>query len=745
MEVIADKKTGSSVGEKTQAEEGAVCDECGYEKKSVAAGCARCGAVPGAVVPQKVLSYGEPPNPHDVEFERIKAEISEGTGFDSDLENYMTSVECKAEEGDALAQEFLGRRALGEKDPKRAAWLFRCAAESGNSFAEYALGWMHKSGEGVEKDLYAAVRFYRKAAAKGEPQAIWALAEMYSRGECLVRDDAKATSLVRVLADAGYPIAQYEMSRRYYHGIGVNKDLGQALVWCSLAANAGHAGAESMLARFYDVGEGVRQDEAEALKWLERASAHGDLRASLDLSIRYCQGIGTAKNPGRAYYLAYEAADRGYEEAYWQVGYYFRYGIGVKQDDRRADKWLLKALDSNASMPWNGNKPETAEKEFPCRMKWAGEDSDRLVKVTEWTRISGYDSGSREVLQKGVALGYPWAQNTLGVAFQEGGLGLKKDIFEALRLYKLAADAGEASALCNLGMLYQEGNGVERDLAMAERLYRRAIAAGNVASERNLAWQLWEKNTKEAVSLMESAASKGDLSAMSWLGFCLVRGDKMPKDVDRGMRMLESAGLQGKAEAWSLLGDLHSAGEHLQRDYNLAFSCYERAAQGGCSEAYRIISEYYASGLGCPQDNRKAMEALQTSIELGNELAMCRFGELLRDNGEYDKALEWFEKSWKAGCATGRYQMALMHWRGEGVPQNAHKAIRIAEEAVAAGAEDLEGLCGPRVESDGQAAKPGRRTDEDASRPYGTAGILPALVVIILVLVVLCKLVASIN
>ena len=89
--------------------------------------------------------------------------------------------------------------------------------------------------------------------------------------------------------------------------------------------------------------------------------------------------------------------------------------------------------------------------------------------------------------------------------------------------------------------------------------------------------------------------------------------------------------------------------------------------------------------------------------------------------------------------------MALMYWRGEGVPQDAHKAIRIAEEAVAAGAEDLEGLCDPSVESDGQAAKPGRRREEDASRPYGTAGILPALVVIILVLIVLCKLVASIN
>ena len=49
---------------------------------------------------------------------------------------------------------------------------------------------------------------------------------------------------------------------------------------------------------------------------------------------------------------------------------------------------------------------------------------------------------------------------------------------EALRLLRLAADEGDATAISNLGVLFANGQGVPRDLDEACRLYSQAIALG---------------------------------------------------------------------------------------------------------------------------------------------------------------------------------------------------------------------------------------------------------------------------
>jgi uncharacterized protein len=70
-----------------------------------------------------------------------------------------------AEQGDALAQYNLGRMyETGEgvpKDYKEAAKWCCKSAEQGNADAQYTLGWMFENGEGVPEDRKESVKWYR--------------------------------------------------------------------------------------------------------------------------------------------------------------------------------------------------------------------------------------------------------------------------------------------------------------------------------------------------------------------------------------------------------------------------------------------------------------------------------------------------------------------------------------------------------------------------------------------------------
>ena len=70
------------------------------------------------------------------------------------------------------------------------------------------------------------------------------------------------------------------------------------------------------------------------------------------------------------------------------------------------------------------------------------------------------------------------AQFNLGVAYRNGR-GVARDFAEAVRWYRLAAEQGFAVAQNYLGAMYDNGEGVERDHEEAVRWYRLADGQEN--------------------------------------------------------------------------------------------------------------------------------------------------------------------------------------------------------------------------------------------------------------------------
>src|SRR5258708_38096898 len=80
-----------------------------------------------------------------------------------------------------------------------------------------------------------------------------------------------------------------------------------------------------------------------------------------------------------------------------------------------------------------------------------------------------------------------WTSSAWKAVYYRDGLGdVSKDDCEAARLFKLAADQGNALAQHNLGFMYQNGRGVPQDNAAAIGWYRKAADQVYAPAQVNL-------------------------------------------------------------------------------------------------------------------------------------------------------------------------------------------------------------------------------------------------------------------
>ena len=96
------------------------------------------------------------------------------------------------------------------------------------------------------------------------------------------------------------------------------------------------------------------------------------------------------------------------------------------------------------------------------------------------------------------------------------GMGIPKDLRQAIELYQLAAAQGLSSALNTLGTFHERGTGVPKDEIRALELYELAAMKGNGAAQFNLAVLHYHgsgekvpQNLRKAISLLQQAMANG--------------------------------------------------------------------------------------------------------------------------------------------------------------------------------------------------------------------------------------------
>jgi hypothetical protein len=189
--------------------------------------------------------------------------------------------------------------------------------------------------------------------------------------------------------------------------------------------------------------------------------------------------------------------------------------------------------------------------------------------------------------------GDPAAQYSLGLLYGSGN-GIAKNLFEAAKWYRRAAEQGHAKAQAMLGMLYNSGLGVPQSHPEAIKWWRRAADQGDADARFNLGMAYWKgegvtQDFDKANSLFRSMAPAGNSYARSVLGTrSAPRSSRRP-----GEAAPQSSRIDPPRQARSSLPDPSSPS---------SFPAYLSAAQAGDANAQSQVGYMYAVGRGIARD-----------------------------------------------------------------------------------------------------------------------------------------------
>lgn len=184
-----------------------------------------------------------------------------------------------------------GTRLYYAGDRKAAIEQLRKAAENGHPIAQWKLGKIYQSGDGVPANDAKAFEFYREVVdnhsddARGTPQAAFvasafvALGSYYLKGidNTAVRPNVtRARELYTYAASIfGDADAQFNLGRLYLDPTSADRDPRQAARWLTVAAKKGHAGAQALLGQLLFSGDDdLPRHPAQGLMWLTVARAN---------------------------------------------------------------------------------------------------------------------------------------------------------------------------------------------------------------------------------------------------------------------------------------------------------------------------------------------------------------------------------------------------------------------------------------------------------------------------------------
>ena len=83
-------------------------------------------------------------------------------------------------------------------------------------------------GAFMRRDYATAIRGFRVHAEQGDAEAQFSLGVMYATGEGIFKDDAEAVRWYRLAAKQGHASAQFNLGVRYANGAGVPEDDAEA-------------------------------------------------------------------------------------------------------------------------------------------------------------------------------------------------------------------------------------------------------------------------------------------------------------------------------------------------------------------------------------------------------------------------------------------------------------------------------------------------------------------------------------
>ena len=293
-------------------------------------------------------------------------------------------------------------------------------------------------------------------------------------------------------------------------------------------------------------------------------------------------------------------------KALYEKGFDYEYGITKTVDRTLADKFLKEAADlghADALFFLGMNAVDRGDLEqaraYADSAIELGNMAGKyiLAEISEQEYLGDseelYKAGFKVIKEK-VEQGDLHYSNVLGYAYRFG-IGTKKDIEQAIKVFTPSAEQGNAMSLGHLSEIYLEQDKIEKAkplmLKAAEKnnskaqlnlsfidddteksLYWLNKAAENneISAIMNLAYYYHDKDIKKAASYYQKAADLDDDQAVVELSYLYENGEGVEKNDEKAVELLDKAVGLENFEAMNKLSIRYLEGRGVERNYEMA-------------------------------------------------------------------------------------------------------------------------------------------------------------------------------
>ena len=436
-------------------------------------------------------------------------------------------------------------------DPEKGFQLIQEAAKAGCENAVFMEGICYGDGIGTEKDEKKAFLCFKKTASKNDPKPLNQLGWCYLNGLGTGTNQTLAFDCFIKSAIKNDPDGQYLAGMCFEHGIGTTTNMEKAVSYYSKAASQNHAQACYCLAYYY----ASQNDFDKAAPLFAKAAEENHTGALESLAWFYKQGLGGyPRDQKMEVDTLKKAAELGNISCMVALGNYYKNGYEsyITNNSNEAAFWYKKAAD----------------------------------------------------------LGNPEAKFSLSDLILCGNLG-EKDLINAFRLIKEAAETDFVPAFYVLGNFYQNGIGTAADNGQAAHWFEMSAKNGDPKGQYFYALCFYggkgvEKDYHKAFYWFEESAKNDYVDAMKWLGYLYEIGIGLPKsDSTKAAEWYNKAYIKGDAFSAIRLGLMYKNGQGVRKDSAFSRKLFNFAKEKLGEEEFNAVLK---------QENEKNNESKQFII-----------------------------------------------------------------------------------------------------------------------------------
>ncbi|MEN8435618.1 sel1 repeat family protein [Clostridium septicum] len=270
------------------------------------------------------------------------------------------------------------------------------------------------------------------------------------------------------------------------------------------------------------------------------------------------------------------------------------------------------------------------------------------------------------------------------------GKGVEKNYFKAREFFEKSAEEGNEDAQAYLALFYEKGLGGARDVDRAIYWYKKSALKGNSFSQYSLGYIYFsgenvEKNLEYAFQWYKTAAENGFAPAQYALSYLYKNGEGCGKNIFKAYYWLEESAENDFEDSYYVLGQSYLEGSYVETDYKKAFFYLSKGANKGDKNCIESLGDMYYWGFEVDEDKEKAFKLYNKSIEKGNTNLYYKLGQMIEDEGNREKAMEYFLKGHDSGDLRATQKLGIVYYNGDGVKKDIDKALEYMKIAASTG------------------------------------------------------------